>query len=151
MMRIGVGADHLGVALRATVESWCEQRQYVVHRYGAEHCDDETDYPDVAIEVATAIRSGILDRGILLCATGIGMAISANKVKGVRAATVSDPYSAERSRASNDVQVVALGALVVGTGIVPHILAAWFDAAPVSARYASWASLQPTSRPTPSH
>ena len=86
---------------------------------------DEVDYPDVAERVALAIRNGRSDRGILICGTGIGMAISANKVPGVRAALAHDVYSAERARKSNNAQILTLGARVIGPESAKTVVHAW--------------------------
>ncbi|HET7029442.1 MAG TPA: RpiB/LacA/LacB family sugar-phosphate isomerase [Candidatus Limnocylindrales bacterium] len=88
---------------------------------------DEVDYPDVAERVANAIRSGRSDRGILICGTGIGMAIAANKVPGVRAAQAHDVYSAERARKSNDAQILTLGARVIGPESAKTVVHAWLE------------------------
>ncbi len=107
-MKIALGADHLGYPLKEAVK-----RQL------------EGDYPDVAVEVARAVAGGTFGRAILVCGTGIGMAITANKVPGVRAATVADPYSAERARKSNDAQVLCLGARVVPPELAAIIVEHW--------------------------
>jgi ribose 5-phosphate isomerase B len=86
---------------------------------------DEVDYPDVAERVALAIQGGRSDRGILICGTGIGMAISANKVPGVRAAQAHDVYSAERARKSNNAQILTLGARVIGPEAAKTVVHAW--------------------------
>jgi ribose 5-phosphate isomerase B len=87
----------------------------------------EIDYPDVAERVACAIRDGVTDRGILICGTGIGMAIAANKVPGVRAALAHDVYSAERARKSNDAQILTLGARVIGPESAKTVVHAWLE------------------------
>lgn len=85
------------------------------------------DYPDVAVTVARAVRGGEFDRGVLVCGTGLGMAISANKVRGVRAVTAHDVYSAERARKSNNAQVIAMGSRVIGPEAAKTVLKAWLD------------------------
>ncbi len=87
--------------------------------------DGDVDYPDVAERVAFAIRDGHADRGILICGTGIGMAITANKVPGVRAAQAHDVYSAERARKSNNAQILTLGARVIGPESAKTVVHAW--------------------------
>ena len=125
-MRIAIGADHLGLPLKDSV---CE----LLKSKGVEHKDfgtmtsDPIDYPDIAKMVATAVASGEFDRGILICGTGIGMAIAANKVKGVYAATCHDQYSAERARKSNNAQIMTLGALVIGPAIAEKLVETWLD------------------------
>jgi ribose 5-phosphate isomerase B len=129
-MRIAVGADHLGLPLKESVKRHLEVLGHEVVDFGV---GDETpvDYPDVAVVVAQEVAADRFERAILVCGTGIGMAITANKVPGVRAANVADPYSAERARASNNAQVLCLGARVVAPQVadilVDHWLAAEFQ------------------------
>ncbi len=85
------------------------------------------NYPDIARELAEQVRLGKFDRGILICGTGIGMAIAANKVPGVRAAVIHDPYSAERARASNDAQIAAFGSQVIGLNTALKNLDIWLE------------------------
>ncbi len=89
--------------------------------------EDPVNYPDVAVELSEQIRNGKFTRGILVCGTGIGMAITANKVPGVRAAVIHDAYSAERARASNDAQVATFGALVIGVSTAKKMLDVWLE------------------------
>ena len=84
-------------------------------------------YPDIALRVATAVVSGKYERGIILCGTGIGMAITANKVPGIRAAVCHDPYSAERSRKSNNCQIMTMGSRVVGEELAKMIVNIWLN------------------------
>lgn len=88
---------------------------------------EKTYYPDIAYKVASAIASGKFERGILICGTGIGMAIVANKVPGVRAAVCHDPYSAERARKSNNAQILTMGARVIGPELGKTILKIWLE------------------------
>jgi ribose 5-phosphate isomerase B len=85
------------------------------------------DYPDVAEQAAVAVASGEVDRAILVCGTGIGMSITANKVPGVRAALCHDTYSAERARKSNDAQVITMGARVIGPELAKKIVEVWLE------------------------
>ena len=87
--------------------------------------DEPVNYPNVAIELSEQVRDGKFTRGILVCGTGIGMAITANKVPGVRAAVIHDAYSAERARASNDAQIATFGALVIGVSAAKKMLDVW--------------------------
>src|SRR5215211_3906545 len=107
-MRVAVGADHFGYELKEFVKAYLQDAGHEVVDYGCFQ-GDEVDYPDVAAEVAAAVARGEEARAVLVCGTGIGMAITANKVPGVYAAVVSDPYSAERARKSNNAQVLCLG------------------------------------------
>jgi len=126
-MRIAIGADHLGFPLKEAVKQHLEELGHQAVDYGV-HVTSPVDYPDVAIEVARAVAAGTYDRAILVCGTGIGMAITANKVPGVRAASVADPYSAERARKSNNAQVLCLGARVVAPHVAAIIVDHWLEA-----------------------
>ena len=106
-MRIALGADHAGVALKDRIKRALEHRGLRVEDLGTDS-DASVDYPDYARRVAKGVASGVFDRGILICATGIGMAIAANKVPGVRAALVSDVDAARLSREHNDANVLSL-------------------------------------------
>ena len=112
-MRIVVGSDHLGRALKDALRDHLRAQGFAVDDAGT-FGDDPVDYPDVGRAVAEDIAAGRHDRGVLVCGTGIGMAMAANKVPGIRAAQIADPYSAERAAKSNDAQIVTLGALTVG-------------------------------------
>jgi ribose 5-phosphate isomerase B len=131
--RIAVGADDAGFqykeALRADLES--DPRVASVVDVGVD-AGGTTPYPSVAFAAAELVASGAVDRALLVCGTGLGMAISANKVRGIRAVTAHDPYSVERSVLSNDAQVLALGQRVVGLELARHLVRLWlglrFDA-----------------------
>jgi ribose 5-phosphate isomerase B len=123
-MKIAVGADHLGLPLKDAVKAHLEAGGHEVVDFGVTE-PTPVDYPDVAIEVAEAVAAGRFSRAILVCGTGIGMSITANKVPGVRAANVADPYSAERARKSNDAQVLCLGSRVVAPEVARIIVDHW--------------------------
>lgn len=123
-MKIGIGSDHHGYELKEWIKQYLDAEKIDYVDMGC-HASEETDYPDVAFAVATAIREGRLDRGILICGTGIGVAITANKVPGVRAAQCHDTYSAERARKSNNAQIMTLGAKVIGTETAVKVVEAW--------------------------
>ena len=126
-MKIALGADHLGYPLKEAVREHLAGLGHEVVDFGV-NGPDPVDYPDVAAEVARAVAAGTFGRAILVCGTGIGMAITANKVPGVRAANVADPYSAERARKSNDAQVLCLGARVVPPELATIIVDHWLEA-----------------------
>ena len=109
---IAVGSDDAGFRLKEEVKRYLESEGHTVTDYGCES-SDPVDYPDVALLVAKAVARGDHDRAILVCGTGIGMAITANKVPGVYASVAHDAYSAAKARTSNNTQVLALGARVV--------------------------------------
>jgi ribose 5-phosphate isomerase B len=137
-MSIAVGADEAGFQLKETLIAFLRELGEEVHDYGrdaahapktdAAETTEAVDYPDVAERIALAVASGRHSRGILVCGTGIGMAITANKVPGVRAAQAHDTYSAERARLSNDAQIITLGARVVGPELAKSIVRVWLDA-----------------------
>jgi ribose 5-phosphate isomerase B len=108
-MRIALGADHAGVALKNDIRRLLDERGFVYTDFGTD-TTDSVDYPDFAAKVARGVAEGAFDRGILVCWSGLGMAIAANKVAGVRAAPVVDETSAKLSREHNDANVLALGA-----------------------------------------
>ena len=123
-MRVAVGADHLGLPLKESVKAHLESLGHEVVDFGVRDTDP-VDYPDVAVVVAREVAANHFERAILVCGTGIGMAITANKVPGVRAANVADPYSAERARASNNAQVLCLGARVVAPQVADILVDHW--------------------------
>ncbi len=119
-----IGADHVGLPLKEALRDYLKAEGYEVVDIGV-HTDDPVNYPDIAITLAEQIRQGKYARGILVCGTGIGMAITANKIPGVRAAVIHDAYSAERARASNDAQVAAFGSQVIGVNAAIKNLDIW--------------------------
>jgi ribose 5-phosphate isomerase B len=121
---IAVGSDDAGFQLKEELRRYLETSGYEIADYGC-HSPDPVDYPDVALEVAEAVAAGRHDRAVLICGTGIGMAIAANKVPGVYAANAHDPYSAARARMSNDAQVLTLGARVVGIELAKTLVDVW--------------------------
>ncbi|MCU1424140.1 MAG: RpiB/LacA/LacB family sugar-phosphate isomerase [Microbacteriaceae bacterium] len=122
---IALGNDEAAVELRAVIVAHLESLGYAVDTFGPASSSESVDYPDVAVEVANRIVAGDYERGILLCGTGIGMAIAANKVPGIRAAQAADSYSAERARKSNNAQIVAIGARTVGPELAKTIVNSW--------------------------
>ena len=125
-MRVALGADEFGYDLKEFIKRHLEARGVDVADFGC-HDGDEVDYPDIAAVVARAVARGEEERAVLVCGTGIGMAITANKIPGVYAAVVSDPYSAERARRSNNAQVLCLGGKVVGTELAAILVDRWLD------------------------
>jgi len=123
-MRIGLGADHKGFPLKESVKAHLVELGYEVVDYGVT-TEDPVDYPDIAEVVAREVAAGTVDRAVLCCGTGLGMAITANKIPGVRAATVTDPHSAERSVKSNNAQVICMGAEVVGPKVADMLIDHW--------------------------
>ena len=126
MKRIALGCDHNAFRLKELIKEHLKSLGRDVEDYGV-HSEDPVDYPDIAERVAEAIAEGKHDRGILICGTGLGMAISANKVPGVYAATCHDAYSAERARKSNNAQVITFGAQVIGPELARALVDVWLD------------------------
>ncbi len=126
---IALGSDHAGVEMRAAVRRELEAAGYDVLEFGP---SDETpvDYPDVAAAVGNAITAGRAPWGVLVCGTGIGMSIAANKLPGIRAALCGDPFSAQMSREHNDANVLCLGGRVLTSESAIPVLRAWLEAAP---------------------
>ncbi|MDE3154029.1 MAG: ribose 5-phosphate isomerase B [Acidobacteriota bacterium] len=120
-MRVAVGADHAGYDLKEAIKQLLESRGVAVDDVGTVS-RDSVDYPDFAVRVATAVAAGRSERGILVCGTGIGMSIAANKVNGVRAAVVGDPDAARLSREHNDANVLAIGARVTSVELALTIV-----------------------------
>jgi len=125
-MRIAIGSDHRGVTSRKRLIGLLERLGNEVIDCGSEG-DQPVDYPDVAADVARRVSGGTVDRGILLCCTGVGMAIAANKVAGVRAATCHDEVTAEMSRRHNDLNVLCLSAGMLGPEMQEKIIRTWLE------------------------
>lgn len=123
-MRIALGCDEAGFPLMEIIRQQLQEKNIEVKDFGV-FSTDPVDYPDIAQATAESVASGECERGILICGTGIGMAITANKVAGVRAAQAHDTYSAERARKSNDAQVLTMGARVIGPELAKSIVEAW--------------------------
>ena len=122
MPSIAVGADSAGADLKEHLAQYMRDKGYEVKDYGN---GSEQDYPDVAAEVASRVAEGEHERALLVCGTGLGMAITANKIPGVRAATAHDPFSAERLRKSNDAQIIAMGQRVIAPQTAELVLDHW--------------------------
>lgn len=126
-MKVAVGSDHAGLNLKNLAVAHLLSRGYDVVDVGT-HEATSCAYPDFAKRVAELVRSGDTDRGVLICGTGQGMAMTANKVPGVRAAVVSDPFSARQAMAHNDARVLCMGERVIGQGVAMLCLDAWLEA-----------------------
>lgn len=125
--KIAFGSDHVGLELKPTIMEYVQSLGYEVHDFGA-YTDERTDYPIYGKKVGQEVASGKYDLGIVICGTGIGISLSANKVPGIRAASVSEPYSAQLSRRHNNSNILALGSRVVGSELAKMIVKAWLDA-----------------------
>ena len=134
-MVIALGADHAGVDLKDALKRALEGRGVTVHDVGT-HGAASVDYPDYAAQVADAVAHGRADRGILVCGSGVGMAIAANKVPGIRCALCTEAFTATAARAHNDANVIALGARVIGAGVAEACVRAFRDTSFEGGRHA---------------
>ena len=123
-MKIAIGCDHGALDLKNAVKNHLEKKGFEVQDFGT-YTLDSCDYPDYAAKAAQAVADGTCDRGIVLCTTGIGVSIVANKINGVRCALLSDVMSARMTREHNDTNVMAIGAGVVGQMLALEIVDTW--------------------------
>lgn len=126
-MKIAIGCDHGGFQLKTEIINYLNDNGYEVKDFGT-YSEDSCDYADYAIQVAEAVASKEFEKGILICGTGIGISIAANKVPGIRAALCSDTFSAHATREHNDANILAMGQRVVGTGLALDIVKAFLEA-----------------------
>lgn len=125
-MKVAVGCDHGALALKNKVVAHLQERGFEVTDVGT-YTLDSCDYPDYAAKAANLVAAGQCDRGIVLCTTGIGVSIAANKVKGIRCAQLGDLMSARLTRQHNDTNMMAIGAAVTGEGLALEIVDTWLD------------------------
>lgn len=123
-MKIALGSDHGGYNLKEIVKKHLDELNIEYKDFGCQGCDS-VDYPDFALPVAESVASGEFDRGILICGTGIGMSIAANKVPGIRAAVCTETFSARMCRMHNDANILAMGERVIGPGVALDIVDAF--------------------------
>ncbi|MBQ3603029.1 MAG: ribose 5-phosphate isomerase B [Clostridia bacterium] len=127
MKKIAIGCDHVGYELKPIIVEHLKTRGIEVVDYGTNDIE-RTDYPVYGRSVAEAVAEKNVDGGILICGTGVGISIVANKIKGIRAVVCSEPYSAKLSKEHNDTNILALGARVIGSEMAKMIVDAWLDA-----------------------
>ncbi len=125
-MAIAIGCDEAGFEMKEDLKRLLQDAGHEVEDFGTFDTSPVL-YPDIAFAAANAVAEGRCDRAVLICGTGIGMAITANKVHGIRAAQCHDTYSAERARKSNDAQVITMGARVIGPELARSVLRAWLN------------------------
>ena len=126
-MKIGIGNDHVAVDMKNEIKEYLESKGYEVVNFGTDS-KERCNYPVYGEAVANAVVSGEVDCGVLICGTGIGISIAANKVNGVRAAVVSEPVSAKLTKEHNNANIIAFGARIVGTELAKDIVKAYLDA-----------------------
>ena len=134
-MKIAIGCDHGGYLLKQDILIWLEENDYEFEDFGC-YNTESVDYPVYAEKVARAVASGECEKGIVICTTGIGVSMAANKVKGIRCALCGDSYSAEMTRRHNDANVLAMGAGIIGPNMAKKITEVFLTAAFEGGRHA---------------
>jgi len=127
-MKIAIGSDHGGFLLKENIKDFLDSLHIEYKDFGSMN-EKAVDYPDIAFKVADEIKKGTYEKGILICGTGIGMSIAANKIRGIRAALCSDVFSARMTREHNDANILTLGGRVIGTGLAREIVLTWISSA----------------------
>lgn len=135
-MAIAIGSDHGGFRLKQEIIAFFTEHGIAHHDFGT-YSTDSVDYPCISQGVATAVAAGEYERGIIICGTGIGVSIAANKVKGIRAALCHDVFSAQMSREHNDANILTLGERVIGPGLALAIVQKWLSSEFAGGRHAN--------------
>ncbi|MBP2637716.1 MAG: ywlF [Firmicutes bacterium] len=123
-MKVAIGSDHGGLRLKEEIKVLLDELKVDSHDFGT-YTSASVDYPDISRQVAEAVAGGEYERGIIVCGTGIGVSIAANKIKGIRAALCNDVFSAQMSREHNDANILTLGERVIGCGLARMIVEVW--------------------------
>lgn len=123
-MKIAIGNDHVALEMKLQIKAYLEELGHTVIDFGT-HTPERCDYPVYGERVANAVAYGEADRGILICGTGVGISLAANKVRGIRAVVCSEPYTAALSRSHNDTNILAFGARVIGIELAKMIVRCW--------------------------
>ena len=127
-MKVAIGADHAGFELKGEIVRWLESEGHQVNDTGAHNYDSDDDYPDFAVDVANSVCSGDSERGILICGSGVGASITANKVKGIRACLCHDTYSARQGVEHDNMNMVCIGGRIIGIELAKVVLEAFLGA-----------------------
>ena len=135
-MKLAIGCDHGGIDLKLEIVKHLEERGIELVDFGIKEYQS-VNYPEIALPLAKAVAAGECDMGILVCGTGIGMSIAANKVKGIRAAVCSDHFSAKYTRLHNDANILCLGGRVIGPGVANEMVDLFIDTAYEGGRHAT--------------
>jgi ribose 5-phosphate isomerase B len=135
-MLVAIGSDHGGFQLKEEIKKLLAEKNIAFEDFGT-HSAQSVDYPDIAQKVGEAIVDGRFTRGILICGTGIGISIAANKIKGIRAALCHDVFSAQMTREHNDTNILAMGERVIGPGLARMIVATWLATEFAGGRHAA--------------
>lgn len=128
-MKIAVGADHAGLPLKEVIITRIEALAHTSVDLGAHDFDPDDDYPDFALAVATEVAEGRADRGVVLCGSGVGASIVANKIRGVRAGVCHDTYSARQGVEHDDMNILCIGSRIIGSAVADSVVAAFVTAA----------------------
>ena len=127
-MKVAIGADHAGFDLKCEITAWLESQGHQVSDVGSYQMDPNDDYPDFAVAVAGSVLSGDTKRGIVICGSGVGASITANKVKGIRACLCHDSYTARQGVEHDNMNVICIGGRVIGIELTKVVLEAFLDA-----------------------
>ena len=133
-MKLGIGCDHAAFDMKEEIKEYLESLGHEVIDYGT-HGKERCNYPEYGEAVGRAVASGEVEGGVLICGTGLGISISANKVKGVRAAVCSEPVSAKLAKEHNHANIIAFGARIVGIEVAKAIVDAWLNATCLEGRH----------------
>lgn len=134
-MKIAIGCDHVGYGLKLHIIGYLKDKGYEMMDFGTDS-EESTDYPIYGVRVARAVKDGRADLGILICGTGVGISLAANKIDGIRAVVCSEPYSAKMSRQHNNANIVAFGARVIGSATAEMIVDEFLNAEYEGGRHA---------------
>jgi ribose 5-phosphate isomerase B len=125
-MKIAIGNDHVGLELKEKLDSYFDSKEIEIVHFGA-FTIERMNYPEIAFQLSEAVARGEFDSGILICGTGVGMSLSANKVDGIRSVVCSEPYSARMAREHNNANILCFGSRVIGSEVAQMILDNWFE------------------------
>ena len=125
-MKIALGSDHGGYQLKENIKEYLKELSIKYVDFGCKS-EKSIDYPDIGFKVSNEVKDGNFDKGILICGTGIGMSMVANKVKGIRASLCHDTFSARNAREHNDTNILTLGARVIGVGLAKEVIKVWLN------------------------
>jgi len=136
-MKIGFGCDHVAIELKNILMEHLKEQGYECIDYGTYDPNIRVNYPEFGLKVAEALKAGEIEKGVLVCGTGVGISLAANKVPGIRAAVCSEPYTAKLTVEHNDANIIAVGARVVGPELAKMIIDSFFSAKFLGGRHAT--------------